>query len=156
MTKLFDTLGWILKWGAILGFLMRLFKRIFKNRKLKEEDMDLYNLILEHVEKLKKDYAAAAGDGKFTFSEVWAIFNSAIYALVKVTEEVYGPGGGVEKKEVVLNALAKFYDEVIAPIDITAVPNFLEPLADNLFKKLFLELANGSIDVVVQLFKNKG
>ncbi len=51
-------------------------------------------------------------------------------------------------------ALDKFYDEVVAPIDIKYVPNLVEPAVDNLIKKVALQMADGGIDAFVA-FMNK-
>lgn len=134
----------------IMGFL----RNFFKKRKLKEENMAIYDVLKAEVEKVIAEYKAAYADSKLTLAEVWGLFQSVIQVLVKLASEVEASGD--EKKEAVLAALDKFYDEVIAPIDIAVVPNFVEPITDKFLKGLFLQLASGSIDSVVAFLKVNG
>jgi len=118
--------------------------------------MALYDNLKVEVDKLIAEYKAAYADQKLTLSEVWAIFQSAIQVLVKLAEEVNGAGDGEAKKEAVMAALDKFYDEVVAPIDIKIIPNVVEPMADRFLKGLFLQLASGSIDSIVIFINANG
>jgi hypothetical protein len=138
--------------GLAMGFL----RRFFKKRKLKETDMALYDTLKVEVDRLVQVCKEANADKKLTLSEVWAIFQTAIHTLVKLAEEVNGAGNGEEKKEAVLAALDKFYDDVIAPIDLVVVPNLVEPAADRFLKGLFLQLASGSIDSMVAFLTAQG
>jgi hypothetical protein len=124
-------------------------------RKKGEVNMDLYNTLDKAIAVLKSEYDRLKGDdGKISLADAWALFQTGIAELVKVAEllDVTGP----EKKVMVLDALEKLYDEVIAPIDLKPVPNIIEPMVDKVLKQLFLTLANGAIDsMVLLLFKTK-
>ena len=63
---------------------------------------------------------------------------------------------GAEKKAAVLAALETFFDEVIAPLDIKGIPNFIEPIVDSSLKKLSLTLAAAGIDALVAIFNRSG
>lgn len=153
MNKIFD---FVKKNWFYIGLAMGFLRKLFKKRKLEDKNMALYDNLKVEVEKLVAEYKAAYADQKLTLSEVWTIFQSAIHILVKLAEEVNGAGNGEEKKEAVLAALDKFYDEVVAPIDIKVIPNVVEPMADRFLKSLFLQLASGSIDSVVIFLNANG
>lgn len=153
MSKIFD---FIKKNWFYIGLIMGFLRKFFKKRKLEDKNMALYDNLKVEVDKLIAEYKAAYADQKLTLSEVWAIFQSAIQVLVKLAEEVNGAGDGEAKKEAVMAALDKFYDEVVAPIDIKIIPNVVEPMADRFLKGLFLQLASGSIDSIVIFINANG
>jgi hypothetical protein len=113
----------------------------------------LYDEVKEAIDKIVAKYKELAVDG-LTFTEMWTLFNNATATLVQLVEK-YGDYTGEEKKAVVLQALDHFYDEVIEPIDIKAIPNFIEPIVDKAMKELLLVLAGPAIDALVNIF-NKG
>jgi hypothetical protein len=91
-----------------------------------------------------------------SLDEVWSMAIRAVTFLVLLAEQFRG-ASGADKKEAVLAAAAKFYDEVIAPIDIPKVPEFLEAgLIDPILKKLWLRLVAVLVDGLVHVFNQAG
>jgi hypothetical protein len=122
-------------------------------RKQGEVNMNLYDNMKELVETLHKQFEQLKNDdGKISLADAWSLFQTGIAELVKLAEFFDVPGP--EKKAMVLDALEKLYDDVIAPIDLKPVPNIIEPMVDKTLKMLFLTLANGAIDSMVLVFFN--
>lgn len=112
----------------------------------------MYEDLKQKLAELVAKYQAASADGKVTLGEVWEMVNLVLADLVPYVEKFNLAGD--DKKKLVLDTLSKFYDEVIAPLDIPYVPNFLEPLVDTGLKSLLLELADGAVDALVKILKD--
>jgi hypothetical protein len=109
--------------------------------------MALYETVKQQLDTLIAEAKVAFADRKVTLSEVWAFTSKAIGAFVVVAAELQIDN--VDKKLVVTAAAEKLYDEVIAPIDISAIPNMIEPAFDKIAKSVFLEVVSGVVDGIV-------
>ena len=103
-------------------------------------------------------YKASVADGKLTITEILTLMYNAAATIVRLIEQLgeNGPKDGGSKKQLAIDALAKFYDEVVAPIDIKSVPNFIEPFVDSSLRSLLLMAAEAAIDSAVALFNKLG
>ena len=117
--------------------------------------MGLYQELSGSIDNVIAAYKASRTDGKTSFSEVMTLVYNASATFVKLIEGVSGKSG-VEKKEVVLEAVGKFYDEVIAPIDISGIPNLVEGMVDSAIRALIMTLVGSWIDAVVNIFNKIG
>ncbi len=115
----------------------------------------LYDQAKKSVETVVAKYQEANEDGKLSFSEIVSLTSTVVGQIVSLAETGL-PGTGEEKKKAVLDAVAQVYDEYIAPIDISKIPNFIEPVIDNGAKQLLLAVADGLIDALVALFNENG
>ncbi len=115
--------------------------------------MSLLAGIKESVDKIVAEYKKSAADG-LSFSEVFSLASNAVATFVELVE--LAGGTSEEKKAAVLEAVELFYDEVIAPLDIKQIPNFIEPMLDNALKGLILVFADGAIDSIVNVFNKIG
>lgn len=110
--------------------------------------MDLYAAISTFVAETKARLAEVKADGKVSFPEAFVIFADAMERLVKAASMLELPGA--EKKAAVMAALGKFFDDVIAPLDIPTVPNILEStVVDPALRMVFLGMANYVIEFFV-------
>jgi hypothetical protein len=117
--------------------------------------MSLYDDVQDSITQIIASYQTVVADGKLTLSELWTLFQNATATLVQLVER-YSGYSGTEKRDVVLAALGTLYDEIIAPVDIKGVPNFLEPLVDKSLRELLLTLAGPAIDSLVNIFNKTG
>lgn len=117
--------------------------------------MSLYDKLQDSITQIIADYKAANADGKLSFTEIFTLVGNAVASFVHLTEN-FGEGSGPEKKAAVIAAIDKLFDEVITPIDIKGIPNFLESIFDSSLKKLVLALADGWIDTLVKVFNRLG
>lgn len=100
-------------------------------------------------------YKGCTADGKITYSEVLGLLYNGAATLVRLVE-IAGQGSRAEKKQLVLAGLDKFYDTMIAPIDIIGVPNMLEPMVDSTIKSLLLSTIDGATDSIFNVFEKMG
>lgn len=100
-------------------------------------------------------YKGCTADGKITYSEVLGLLYNGAATLVRLVE-IAGHGSRAEKKQLVLAGLAKFYDTLIAPIDIIGVPDMLEPMVDSTIKSLLLSTIDGATDSIFNVFEKMG
>ena len=117
--------------------------------------MEFYDHVNAMIDTMIADYKAANADGRLTFKEMLTLVYNASASFVKLVETAK-LNSGPEKKTVVLSAIEKFYDTVVAPIDITGIPNVVEGLVDTAIKTLILTLASAWIDSLVTIFNRIG
>lgn len=117
--------------------------------------MALFDDIQSSLDIIIDDYKAKSSDGKFTFAEIFSLLTNAVGTLVKLVEGFVDYTGD-EKKQAVLAAIERLFDEVIAPLDIQAIPNIVEGILDSALKKLVLTAADGLIDAFVNIFNKLG
>ena len=118
------------------------------------DENGLYDKFSKAITTVIASYKEANADGKLTFTDIVALLGTATSELVGIAEAFYD-GSGEAKKAAVMAALNTFYDEVIEPIDIPAIPNFIEPITDKVIKQILLVVADGLVDAIVTIF-NKG
>ena len=109
----------------------------------------------QSVDAVLAAYKASVADGRLTFHEILTLVYNATATFVKLVESIDQRPGDT-KKQVVLNAIDKFYATVVAPIDIQGIPNFLEGAVDAVIKALILALASAWIDAIVNIFNKIG
>jgi hypothetical protein len=118
--------------------------------------MALYDTMEEGIRGVIDAYKEAkADDDKISFNEVVAIVGKSIGSLVAIAES-FSSISGEEKKAAVVGAVGTLYDEVIAPIDIQKIPNFIEPIVDKGIKALLLAISEGIVDGIVSLYNESG
>ena len=123
-----------------------------EEKKLKEKEMsELYDTVKLQIDTLIADYKASIEDNQLTLVEAWTLAQHSFTAFVTIAEKLNA--SGLEKKAVVMSAAERLYDEVLAPIDIKAVPNFIEPTIDNMARPVYLELVSKAVDYLVNLEK---
>lgn len=114
----------------------------------------LFNSIQQSVSEIIAKYKVAASDGKVTFAEVSSLVIDFSREVVKITQEL--PAVGADKKAAAMEALEHFIDQVITPLDLSVVPNWIEPIVDRQLKSLILAIADGAIESAVNLYKQIG
>jgi hypothetical protein len=117
--------------------------------------MGIYDKVTGSVNDIIDQYKATTTDGKMTYGEVSSLAFNAAASFVHLIES-FGFNDGETKKGMVLAAVSKFYDFVIAPIDIQLIPDPLEGLADQAIKGVLLATTNASIDAIVHIFNVMG
>jgi len=117
--------------------------------------MTIYDDLRDAVEEIIADYKKANADGELTFSEIFTLVGNAVATFVQLAQ-AFGGVDGPAKKAAVLSAIEQFFDEVIVPIDIKGVPNFLEGIVDTALKRLVLTFAGSWIDSIVNIFNKTG
>lgn len=109
----------------------------------------LFEKIRENVTELIHDAQASASDG-MTGAEAWGLFLNCQKRVVQIVEA--SGATGAEKKEAAVLACEEVYAQVIAPIDIPSIPNFLEPVVDNAIGRTIRPIVSATIDFLVATF----
>jgi hypothetical protein len=123
-----------------------------QEKKEKEKVMsDLYDTVKVEVDALVKTYKESLSDNSLTLVEAWTLAQHSFTAFVLIAEKL--KASGVEKKLVVMTAAERLYDEVLGPLDIKAIPNFIEPTLDKFAKPVYLECVSKAVDYLVNLDK---
>ena len=116
--------------------------------------MSLADELQGSVDKLIAEYKAATEDGKPSFREILSLVSSATASFAQLANSA--GDSGAERKEAVLAMVDQLFEEVIAPLDIKGVPNFIEPMVDKAMKELVLYLADSWIESLVSIFNKSG
>jgi hypothetical protein len=117
---------------------------------IEREKMD--SAFLEAIKAVTEQYKAAIKDGKLSFGEVLTLLYNAVATFVQLAEKLLPELKGPDKKAKVVKAVGDFYDQVLAPIDIAAIPNFLEPMVDSAIRSLIMTIAAAAVDSTVNVF----
>jgi len=113
--------------------------------------MDVATEFKAAIDAVIADYKAKAKDG-LTIPEIWELSSNALATFVSLAGKLKTLSGA-DKKKLVMDAAADFYDKVIAPIDIPRVPNFVEvTVVDPAVRQLWLMLADGAVEALVNIF----
>jgi hypothetical protein len=114
-----------------------------------------YDAVTRAVSSLIAKYRILSADG-LTLAELASLGADAVADAVTAFEAIGGLTGH-EKKQAALGFADVFYDQVIAPIDIPRIPEFVETrVVDPALKQLFLKLAEGLVESLVKLFNQVG
>lgn len=100
-------------------------------------------------------YKGYMADGKITYKEVLGLLYNGAATLVRLVE-ICGSGTRADKKQLVLTWLDKFYDKVIAPINIIGVPDVIESMVDATLKSFLLTTVDGATDSIFNVFEKMG
>lgn len=121
--------------------------------------MALAGQLSSAVKSLIEEYQGVAqekaANGGFTFLDACRVITGAIVPLMKACY-AFRNFADQERKVAVLAAIGEFYDAVIAPIDIKAVPNFIEGLADAAIKQILLTVAETMVDALIKFADSLG
>lgn len=113
--------------------------------------MSLYEDTKSAIDAIILEYKKVVADGKISISEVFTLVGRATATFVNLFRSL-DLGTESERKDTVVLAIGRFYDEIVAPIDITGVPNFLEPIVDKALRELLLLLTRSWADAVLAVF----
>lgn len=108
---------------------------------------NLFNQVKSLIEELVAEFTEAK-QGGLTWNEMMRLVGSIIRALMIAAEGMYDGETGQLKKDEVLAALGQAYDQYLAPIDVSRVPNVIEPVFDRMAKQGILIFAEFMIDVL--------
>jgi len=86
---------------------------------------ELYEQIKEAVQALKAGFRDALADGKITLAELWLLVQHLVIDLVGIVNGL-DDLSPERRKEAILELVDEVYADVIAPIDLPWVPEFIE------------------------------
>jgi len=119
--------------------------------------LSLSDVLLNTIVRAKDGIAKAKADGSLTPQEVWEVAYDSLYGAIQtyiVEVAKFVDATGAEKKEQVIQACEKFYEEVLAPLDIPGVPNwFVEPAVDRAVGAMIRPAVSGLIERFYQFLR---
>ena len=101
--------------------------------------MSLYDLVKADIDALLADYRSRAADG-ITLKDMYSLGSEAVARFMQLVEK-YG-GLGVDKKAAVMEAAGRFYDDIIAPIDLPG-PDLV---VDKIARQIWLYAVDAAVD----------
>lgn len=118
--------------------------------------LDLGAQMESAVEELIALYKQRTAARPFSYDDVWTVCITGTGSLVRIAESFAGFESAA-KRDAVMAALAKFYDDVIAPLSIPGVPGVLEHwVIDPMLRMLFLKCGAGAIEACVVMYNRLG
>lgn len=114
-------------------------------------------LIQQEIVKISQQIKESLVDIKvIALAEAWKILQLFIAIVIQVIERFGDDLSSPEKKELALQTIESFYDNVLSHIDIPAVPSAIEPMLHGYLKKIIMVFVGASIDAMVATFRNVG
>jgi|694.fasta_scaffold06833_30 hypothetical protein len=114
-------------------------------------------LILKEVEKLlnatKNSYQEIK---RFTLEQVWKILQILIATTIQIIEIIGNDLSGPEKKQIAMNIISDFYDNIFVVVDVPFIPQILESYLHKYIKTFIMILVGSTIDSMVKVFKDVG
>lgn len=120
------------------------------------ESVTLVEAVEAELNALRDHYKALAVDG-MTWLEVWELLQNAVAAALRVAKQYDETADNATLTDFAVAFASKFYDDVIAPIDLKKIPNLIETrFVDPAIKHLFMALVEGSIKSLINVFNRTG
>jgi hypothetical protein len=88
--------------------------------------------------------------------QAWNLLQLAVADIVQQIQLTHPELKGSNKKEIAMNAVSNFYDQVFLIVEFPFVPKLLQPIIQRYVKQLLMILVDASIDAMVTTFKNTG
>jgi hypothetical protein len=88
--------------------------------------------------------------------QAWNLLQLAVADIVQQIQLTHPELTGSNKKEIAMNAVSSFYDQVFLVVEFPFVPKLLQPIIQRYVKQLLMILVGASIDAMVTTFKNTG
>lgn len=89
-------------------------------------------------------------------SEAWKILQIIIAKIISCIEYNAVGMGGKDKKQIAMNTITQFYNNVFLIVDIPFVPPLFESIIHMYVKNFLLLLVSSSIDAMVITFRELG
>jgi hypothetical protein len=93
---------------------------------------------------------------KIALSEAWKILQLATASIVQIIEHIGADLEGKYKKEIALEYLHEFYDNVFKVVQIPFVPTIIQPFIHKYTKAILMIMVSSSIDATVTIFRQTG
>lgn len=114
-------------------------------------------IIIEKNNELISKAKESIGEAKkIAIAQAWEILQLATASVVQVLENYAKELSGKEKKQIAMDLLNTFYDNVFTLVKIPFVPPFLDAIIHKQVKGLLMIMVGSSIDAIVKIFKDTG
>lgn len=80
----------------------------------------------------------------------------ATASIIQIIEKLGTDLKSHDKKQLAMNLISSFYDQIFVVVDIPVVPNVLEPIIHKYVKAFLMILVSATIDALVTTFRQTG
>jgi hypothetical protein len=114
-------------------------------------------LIKEEVQKLIEETKKSASDvKKIAIGEAWKILQLLTAVVIQIIENIGKDLSSPEKKQLALELISDFYDEVFSVVLLPWIPVFIQSWLKGHVKQLLMLFVGSAIDALVTTFRNVG
>ena len=114
-------------------------------------------LIKEEVQKLIEETKKSASDvKKIAIGEAWKILQLLTAVVIQIIENIGKDLSSPEKKQLALELISSFYDEVFNVVLLPWIPVFVQSWLKGHIKQLLMLFVSSAIDALVTTFRNVG
>lgn len=107
----------------------------------------LYDDLKKALDAIIAQFKEAYADKKLTLPEVLKITTDLTLTVIELLRQ-YTKLSDADRKKDVLAAVELFMDQVITPIDISGIPNIIEPAVDKFIKQAVMAAATACYDSI--------
>ena len=119
--------------------------------------MSTPDLIRQEIANLIEESKKSLSEVKtFALSEVWKILQLLTAAVIQLIENLGNDLSSPEKKQLALELIGKFYDEIFKYIDVPWIPTPIETILHGYLKSIIMLLVDSAIDAMVTTFRQVG
>ena len=114
-------------------------------------------LITEEVQKLIEETKKSASEvKKIAIGEAWKVLQLLTAVVIQIIENIGKDLSSPEKKQLALELISKFYDEVFNVVLLPWIPVFVQSWLKGYIKQLLMLFVSSAIDALVTTFRNVG
>lgn len=114
-------------------------------------------LITEEADKLIESTQKSVNSFRtMAIGEAWKLLQIATATIIQIIEKIGDDISSPDKKELAMNLLNKFYDNILLELDVPYIPRMLEVYVHKYVKMLLMILVSSTIDSMVTIFRNTG
>lgn len=114
-------------------------------------------LITEEVQKLIEETKKSASEvKKIAIGEAWKVLQLLTAVVIQIIENIGKDLSSPEKKQLALELISKFYDEVFNVVLLPWIPVFVQSWFKGYVKQLLMLFVSSAIDALVTTFRNVG
>lgn len=119
--------------------------------------MSTQDLIRQEISNLIEESKKSLSEVKtFALSEVWKILQLLTATVIQLIENLGNDLSSPEKKQLALELIGKFYDEIFKYIDVPWIPTPIETILHGYLKNVIMLLVDSAIDAMVTTFRQVG
>ena len=119
--------------------------------------MNTKELIRIQIAELIKQTKDSLGEVKtIAIAEAWKILQLLTATIIQLIEKIGTDLAGAEKKQLAMELINNFYDNIFRVVDLPFIPNAIEAILHSYIKKILMTLVDSAIDAMVATFKDIG
>lgn len=124
---------------------------------METNDNTTKEIIKNEVQKIIQQSKESLNEIKvFALAEVWKLLQLLTAVVIQLIENLGHNLSSPEKKELAMEVIGKFYDEIFVNIRISFIPSFIASLFKVHIKSIIMIFVSSGIDAMVTTFRQVG